>query len=94
MKFLLGLALVVSLAAEYNDRNGEDFETCFGTIHRATHKLVLTTTTGEVHAVKRGQQLFFPAGTTLGEITLPNKICLSQAMTRKDMVKALAAFME
>lgn len=94
IKFLLGLFFVTSLASNYNDRSGEDFETSFGKVHRATHKLVLATTTDEIHAVKRGEQLLFPAGSILGEITLENDLYLCQAMSKKKMLKVLAAFMK
>jgi hypothetical protein len=41
-KFLLSLMLISALAANFDDRKGEDFETSIGTVHRSSTKLFLT----------------------------------------------------
>lgn len=92
-KFLFSLALVASLSANYDDRKGEDFETSFGTVQRASNRLSLTEKDGTKHVVRQAGQLMFKAESTIGGVTLRKKLLLSHAMTRQEMVQALAAYM-
>ena len=88
------MALIMSLSAGFDDKRGEDFETTFGTVHRAKNKLVVAEINGDVHEVKKGGQLMFPAGSSLGEITLKKRLLISQSMTREKLVQVLAAYMQ
>jgi hypothetical protein len=93
-KFMLSFILIATLSANFNDRKGEAFETSIGIVHRAKNELVLTTNDGEIHTVKKGGQLYFRAGSSLGSFTLKDRFLISHTMSREELVQALASYME
>ena len=94
-KFLLSLMLISALVANFDDRKGEDFETSIGTVHRSSTKLFLTEPDGmTVYKMKKSNPIMFKAGSTIGGIVLKKRLLISHAMTREELVMALADYIE
>ncbi len=95
-KFLLSLAFVVSLSANFDDKNGEEFETNFGTVYRSSTKLYVNVNdAGEIKkmSAKKGGLIVFKGGQSLGEFTFPDRLILTHNMTREKFVQALSNYL-
>ncbi len=92
-KFLLSLILIGALAANFDDRKGEDFETSIGVVHRSSTKLFLTEPDEiTVHKMKKNNFIMFKSGSTVGGVVLKKRLLISHAMTREELVMALAEY--
>jgi len=95
-KILLSLALVMSLSANFDDKNGEEFETNFGTVCRSSTKLYVNVNdAGEIKKLKanKGRQLVFKGGQSVGEFTFSDRLVLTHDMTREEFVQALGNYL-
>lgn len=96
-KILLSLALIMSLSADFYDRDGEEFETIFGTVMRSATKLFANVNEGgEIKVLQKNKAgvLSFKAGENLGGFTFRDRLLLTQKMTREQFVQVLAAYMD
>ena len=94
-KLLLSLVLINALVANFNDRNGEEFETIFGTVYRSNTKLMVKELDGDemkIHVANKKGVLIFEAGSAVGGVVFDEGLGLSRSMSRKQLVNALLAY--
>ena len=92
---MLSLVLITALVANFNDRNGEEFETIFGTVYRSNTKLMVKELDGDemkIHVAHKKGVLIFEAGSAVGGVVFDEGLGLSRSMSRKQLVNALLAY--
>jgi hypothetical protein len=92
LSLVLNLILSTSLIAHFDDRNGEDFVTDLGTVHRSRTIFQLTETDGTVHEMNKGA-LMFKKGATFSGSVVQKKLELRHAFSRAELIAALADYM-